>query len=340
MSLHRCFFRSSQTCLWFTRPICQRRALSYTLPRPSDSSPEPAALEELVEAEEIDEAFEAQMAAAEAEDTNPSLREGDDRTQSYRNFMSTVAEQYKFAGPRQWLGREGPFPLNRSFKPPPPLQDALKNRIYEEYMQDPIVNNLRALSQRYHISLKRVDAILRLKGMEQTWIKGKPIQTGFVRGMERILNVDTSDSWKNDPPTTYRHPRYETTQADALEEAENRDAARQRYQRSYWESTPEHGGEPIVPAALEHAKRMAIRMSEKAKKEKDARYISAIADTDSIKWPKESVVISKREGRPDVHFIDVGAKFVNPLEEDKRLAKAATRARTRSREKPATPLLS
>ncbi|KAF9270760.1 hypothetical protein L218DRAFT_915125 [Marasmius fiardii PR-910] len=336
MSTHlRYFFRSSQICLWYAQPLCQRRALSYTLPRRSDLAPEPPTVEELKEAEAIDEAFEAQMAEAEAEDTNPSIGESDEQTKSYRGFMSSIAENYKFAGPHRWLGREGPFPLNRTFKPPPPLQDALKNRMYEEYMEDPVKNSLRALSQRYHISLKRVDAILRLKGMEQAWVKGRPLQTGFVRGMERVLDV--AKSW--DLPRT--NPRYDTSQADSLEEAENRDAARQRYQRSYWESIPEHGGEPIVPAALEHAKRMAVRMAEKARKEKDTRYLPIIADTEFIKTPKEPLVVAKREGRPDVHFIDVGAKYVNPLEEDKRLGRAASRARLREKKAiPATPSVS
>jgi hypothetical protein len=38
-------------------------------------------------------------------------------------------------------------------------------------MADPEANSVRELSQRYHISLKRVDAILRLKGLEAHWKK-------------------------------------------------------------------------------------------------------------------------------------------------------------------------
>lgn len=33
--------------------------------------------------------------------------------------------------------------------------------------------------------------------------------------------------------------RYDAREADSLEEAENRDAARQRYERHYWESISE-----------------------------------------------------------------------------------------------------
>ncbi|KAF9446126.1 hypothetical protein P691DRAFT_804711 [Macrolepiota fuliginosa MF-IS2] len=38
-------------------------------------------------------------------------------------------------------------------------------------MADPKKNSIRVLSQRYHLSLKRVDAILRLKGLEHSWYK-------------------------------------------------------------------------------------------------------------------------------------------------------------------------
>jgi hypothetical protein len=61
--------------------------------------------------------------------------------------------------------------MNPSFKPPPPLSDALRQQIYNEFMEDPIKNSVRILSQRYHLSLKRVDAILRLKGLEHSWYK-------------------------------------------------------------------------------------------------------------------------------------------------------------------------
>lgn len=61
--------------------------------------------------------------------------------------------------------------MNPSFKPPPPVSDAIRTAIYKSYMADPIANDVRALSQKYHLSLKRVDAILRLKGMEADWVQ-------------------------------------------------------------------------------------------------------------------------------------------------------------------------
>ena len=64
-----------------------------------------------------------------------------------------------------------PFPMNPSFKPPPPISDATKNEIYRRFMSNPSQHNIHELSSQYHISLKRVDAILRLKGLEESWKK-------------------------------------------------------------------------------------------------------------------------------------------------------------------------
>ena len=38
-------------------------------------------------------------------------------------------------------------------------------------MANPKANSVRNLASRYHLSIKRVDAILRLKGLEASWIK-------------------------------------------------------------------------------------------------------------------------------------------------------------------------
>jgi predicted xylose isomerase-like sugar epimerase len=61
--------------------------------------------------------------------------------------------------------------LNPSFKPPTPLSDARRQQIFDQFIFDPKVNNVRALAARNGISIKRVDAILRLKGLEASWKK-------------------------------------------------------------------------------------------------------------------------------------------------------------------------
>lgn len=55
--------------------------------------------------------------------------------------------------------------------------------------------------------------------------------------MEKLLGVKLTDG----PPSEPDLSRRDVNEADQLEETERRDAARQRYQRMYWESVPEDG---------------------------------------------------------------------------------------------------
>lgn len=64
-----------------------------------------------------------------------------------------------------------PFPMNPSFRPPPPISDAIRQEIYNQFMTDPVENSVRKLAIRYTLAFKRVDAILRLKGLEHSWYK-------------------------------------------------------------------------------------------------------------------------------------------------------------------------
>jgi hypothetical protein len=41
-------------------------------------------------------------------------------------------------------------------------------------MANPKANTVRDLASRYHLGIKRVDAILRLKGLEESWMKVCP----------------------------------------------------------------------------------------------------------------------------------------------------------------------
>ena len=61
--------------------------------------------------------------------------------------------------------------MNPSFKPPPPISNKTRNEIYARYMSNPEKFNIRVLSAAYGISFKRIDAILRLQGMEESWKK-------------------------------------------------------------------------------------------------------------------------------------------------------------------------
>ncbi|KAF5392401.1 hypothetical protein D9757_002299 [Collybiopsis confluens] len=252
---------------------------------------------------------------------------------SFRKFMETIAPEFQTASPRNWLG-ETPFPLNSSFKPPPPISDAQRDEMYALYMTDPEKNNIRALSTRFHVSINRVDAILRLKGMQREWAKGNAIQTGFVRGMERLLAVpkySKKTSLGDEDDWALEELRTDVHEADLLEESEHNDPARIRYQRMYWESLPEFGGDAIVPASLERSRTRAKELASKAGQLKDRQYLPVIPDTYTIKTPKEPIHISSKEGRPDIHFIDVGTKFLDIASETKRLTRINSRARARTK---------
>lgn len=80
--------------------------------------------------------------------------------------------------------------MNASFKPAPPVSDVIRNAVYREYMHDPVNNNVRVLAQRYHLSLKRVDAILRLKGLEDSWK-----QVGEYLSFFSLLSFQYDELW-------------------------------------------------------------------------------------------------------------------------------------------------
>ncbi|RXW17044.1 hypothetical protein EST38_g8818 [Candolleomyces aberdarensis] len=244
---------------------------------------------------------------------------------TYAEFLDQVAWKYKFAEPQNWLGNT-PFPMNPSFRPPPPISDAQRETMYKEYMSDPQANSVRVLSQRYNLSLKRVDAILRLKGLERAWRKGKQLQTGFLSGMELLLGATTHKAVH----MNFRDARYDVQEADMLEQDENRDASRQRYQRLYWESVPEDGSEPIVPGSLEHAHQKALQYAKRADEFKAIpELMPRVPDTKYMKRPKEKLIRLEREGRPALEFIDVGARFMDVNERIRRIATAGRKSRRR-----------
>ncbi|GLB43497.1 putative eukaryotic mitochondrial regulator protein [Lyophyllum shimeji] len=151
-----------RTCSRPSPLLCARRSISYTPTRHSELAPEPPSEEE-VESSVVDQVIEKLESTPAEEGRQP---------ETYNEFMTSIGEKYRLAdAPNKWLGGGVPFPMNPSFKPPAPVSDAIRTAIYRSYMMDPVKNNARVLSQRYHLSLKRIDAILRLKGMEQDWVK-------------------------------------------------------------------------------------------------------------------------------------------------------------------------
>ncbi|PVZ99940.1 hypothetical protein BB558_004022 [Smittium angustum] len=98
-------------------------------------------------------------------------------------------------GSTNYVGGKIPFPLNPYFRPKPPLADTIKSKIYKDYIANPTSNTPRFLGSKYGISIKRVEAILKLKAIEaQLEDSGKVIQKKFTAGMEDILGVPQSSA--------------------------------------------------------------------------------------------------------------------------------------------------
>ncbi|KIJ66390.1 hypothetical protein HYDPIDRAFT_86744 [Hydnomerulius pinastri MD-312] len=252
--------------------------------------------------------------------------------------MEEIAPSLRNASSRKWLGGNVPFPLNPSFKPPTPLSDALRSQLYRSYMANPEVNSVRALAARHNISMKRVDAILRLKGMEESWKKNKPLQTGFTKGMEDLLGVreaaqrmaerveepdgDTPIQYYHTGPNAHKkdpHDRYDVEEADRQDEAEGNNMARLRYQRMFWESVAEGERdrlplqEPVMPTVLQAA-----------------RSSPALSST---KFKGKTTLVERAAGRPAIKFVDVGTAFVNAKEQERRLREGARRSALNSRKR-------
>jgi hypothetical protein len=177
--------------------------------------------------------------------------------------------------------------------------------------------------------MKRVDAILRLKGLEESWVKeGKTLQTGFLKGMEKVLGV-TYDASKHKTHEDWVESRIQTIEADALDQAEGNNKARTRYQRMFWEPVVE-GMDPVLPNALKMARDDAIRhgRSEKSSKSVDETFGRPNQEG------KGAEFTSTTAGRPAIKFIDVGTKFLDPKDHVRRMKESERRAKVRSKKVP------
>ncbi|GJE86201.1 mitochondrial regulator protein-domain-containing protein [Phanerochaete sordida] len=230
----------------------------------------------------------------------------------YFSWLAGEGRQYKEPHrPCNWLGGDvTPFPLNTTFKPPPPVSDATRTEIYQQFMTNPTRHNMREVAALHGMSLARVDAILRLKGLEEHWKKGKQLQTGFQVGMEYILGV--TEHKKTATSVAQQVTLSEDTiSADLQHDDERWDLrARERYQRLFWEPTAE-GQDPLIPDILDETQSRGSAAKRR------------------FRYRKSQVV--ERPGRPEMRFVDVGKQWVDPKEAKQRARAAAHRAEQRSR---------
>jgi hypothetical protein len=212
--------------------------------------------------------------------------------------------------PNNWLGGHVPFPLNQSFKPPRPVDDELRTKLYRQFMTDPKTNNVRTLAGRNNLSMQRTDAILRLKGLEEHWKENKkPLQTGFLAGMEWCLGVRDHVMKARRSEVENDHSRYDVTEADALMEAEANDPARLRYQKMFWEAVPD-GQDPVVPLLLEQARADGKARRREGEESKSRGPFLRPQENQGMECTDKVKMVAPA-GRPMIKFVDVGGKFID-----------------------------
>ncbi|EMD42290.1 hypothetical protein CERSUDRAFT_121039 [Gelatoporia subvermispora B] len=284
---------------------------------------------------------QVQTLPVEEEDDDPKRKrraQAELKDESYDNWLSTTGKKFKDpVRPRNWLGGE-PFPLNPSFKPPPPVSNQLRTMVWNEFISDPNTFNERLLAERYGMSIVRVRAILRLKGLEEHWqkneaiivlivviavcvsagvetlslnavlLQGKLVQTGFQLGMEEILGINQDKERIRD--VVFKRGQAElgedATGADL--DADGVDRARDRYQRLFWEPVVE-GKEPVAPVVIEEA-RAAAKVAKR--EEKVAKVAQVLPPRDPT--AQTQVVVQRPQRSFAVKFVDVRGKFVIPDE--------------------------
>ncbi|THH01112.1 hypothetical protein EW145_g6970 [Phellinidium pouzarii] len=247
------------------------------------------------------------------------LRVGDQANEWLRSENGLKFEKPS-DGPN-WLGKERPFPMNHTFQPPPPIAESTKYIIHERFMSNPQKFNVSVLSVAFGISMKRIDAILRLKGLEESWKKGKELQTGFAVGMERMLKP-TELVIGNIPRS-----RRDVNAADMQDESEADDQARDRYQRLFWEPVVD-GEEAIVPQLLEEAKEelKSTRIETMTAKSNDKLLTGREGKKGPVAVKRlKTIISSPGPGRPVTVFKDVGGRYLDVEERVRRMHEADRR---------------
>ncbi|KAG8836080.1 hypothetical protein FRC17_010013 [Serendipita sp. 399] len=205
-----------------------------------------------------------------------------------------VFRRPKEDGPN-WLGGTVPFPMNPSFKPPPPISDKIRTQIFNLYVNG--TSNEQQLSAKFGLSPSRIKAILRLKKLEQLWAD-----------MERYLGVQTSS-----------HKSRELAEQIDIDVDTHAIGSSNKLQRVFYELVPEGQRPPLA-----HFMDLAEAMSEEGNsatgtnKRKAARAKDLVVAPALMRDAKgklfESATKYKwfypaRPGRPPYTFVDVGDRY-------------------------------
>lgn len=143
------------------------------------------------------------------------------RRRKFHEWANGEGKRYKEAsqGTKNYLG-QSPFPMNPLFKPVLPLSNAIREKIFQQYTSDPTTWTVRKLATEHNISLRRVDAILKLKAQEkQMESQGIPLQSKYLKGMEKLIGVQQSDRNLTEPliqiQPEVKKPKYQILDEDS-----------------------------------------------------------------------------------------------------------------------------
>lgn len=109
--------------------------------------------------------------------------------------------------------------MNPLFKPTPPVSNAAKEEIYRLHQSDNTKWTPRQLGTKYNISIKRVEAILRLKHLEKEMItEGFIPQENLTKGMEQLMGVKPERSVTMVEPLVDILPQVGSPKFEAVDE--------------------------------------------------------------------------------------------------------------------------
>ncbi|KAG0293606.1 hypothetical protein BGZ96_002560 [Linnemannia gamsii] len=162
----------------------------------------------------------ASEAEAEAETAAPVEEKLPFRRRNFNKWLRTEGSRFatpSFSGPN-YIG-ETPFPMNPLFKPTPPISNAAKEEIYKLHRSDSTKHTPRQLGTTYNISIKRVEAILRMKHLEKEMIgEGFVAQENFTKGMEQLMGVKAVRSEAITEPLVDILPQVGSPKFEAVDE--------------------------------------------------------------------------------------------------------------------------
>ncbi|KAJ1667713.1 hypothetical protein IW140_001229 [Coemansia sp. RSA 1813] len=156
---------------------------------------------------------------------NPAPRTSGEKVLGYKGWLIQNGDKYKEMKPGKtnYIGGNttAPFPLNPWFRVRAPLADVVKEQIYKDYLANPTKVTPRILGDKYKVSIKRIEAILKLKAIEHHMIKhdGFTAQRKLTTGMESMLAVRGTEN-RITEKTFVETPRVSSPRFHAVPEGE------------------------------------------------------------------------------------------------------------------------